>query len=105
MMAYLNNIRKMAAYKGDMLLRQLTGSILRSSWQKDVLARAQGQSALAGRAALARVHASCRKNLVDILVGVLVQTNFGGVLQMDGIPVGKELGQYYLKEHLDDTIG
>ena len=36
-------------------------------------------------------------------VGVLVQTNFGGVLQIDGIPVGKELGQYYLKEYLDDT--
>jgi D-aminopeptidase len=27
-------------------------------------------------------------------VGVLVQTNFGGVLQMGGAPVGKELGRY-----------
>ena len=27
-------------------------------------------------------------------VGVLVQTNFGGVLTMDGVPVGKELGSY-----------
>jgi D-aminopeptidase len=35
-------------------------------------------------------------------VGILVQTNFGGVLQMDGIQVGKKLGQYYLKEKLDD---
>lgn len=34
-------------------------------------------------------------------VGVLVQTNFGGVLQMLGIPVGQILGQYYLKEQLD----
>jgi D-aminopeptidase len=25
---------------------------------------------------------------------VLVQSNFGGVLQVDGVPVGKELGQY-----------
>jgi D-aminopeptidase len=30
-------------------------------------------------------------------VGVLVQTNFGGVLTIDGAPVGQELGQYYLK--------
>ncbi len=30
-------------------------------------------------------------------LGVLVQTNFGGVLTVDGVPVGKELGQYYLK--------
>lgn len=35
-------------------------------------------------------------------LGVLVQSNFGGVLQIDGFPVGKELGQYYLKEELDD---
>lgn len=35
-------------------------------------------------------------------IGALVQTNFGGVLQMDGIPVGKELGQYDLKEVLEN---
>jgi D-aminopeptidase len=34
-------------------------------------------------------------------VGVLVQTNYGGVLQMDGLPVGKELGQYYLRDAVD----
>ena len=31
-----------------------------------------------------------------------MQANFGGVLQIDGIPVGKRLGQYYLKEALAD---
>lgn len=34
-------------------------------------------------------------------IGALVQTNFGGTLQMDGIPVGKLLGQHYLKEAFD----
>src|SRR3989440_5232792 len=34
-------------------------------------------------------------------VGVLVQTNFGGVLNVNGAPVGRELGQYYLKEELE----
>ena len=34
-------------------------------------------------------------------VGVLVQTNFGGVLQIDGVPIGQELGKFYLKEQLD----
>ncbi|HEY4766933.1 MAG TPA: P1 family peptidase [Candidatus Sulfotelmatobacter sp.] len=33
-------------------------------------------------------------------VGVLVQTNFGGVLTIAGAPVGRELGQYYLREEL-----
>ena len=31
-------------------------------------------------------------------VGVLVQTNFGGVLTIDGAPIGVELGKYYLKD-------
>lgn len=35
-------------------------------------------------------------------VGVLVQTNFGGVLQVDGAPVGEELGQFYLSKQLKD---
>ena len=34
-------------------------------------------------------------------VGVLVQTNFGGVLTMNGAPVGRELGRYYLREDLE----
>jgi D-aminopeptidase len=33
-------------------------------------------------------------------VGVLVQTNYGGVLQVAGVPVGQALGQYYLKDEL-----
>jgi len=33
-------------------------------------------------------------------VGVLVQTNFGGILTINGTPVGRELGRYYLKEQL-----
>jgi D-aminopeptidase len=37
-------------------------------------------------------------NLGGYTVGVLVQTNFGGVLTINGAPVGRELGQYYLKD-------
>jgi D-aminopeptidase len=33
-------------------------------------------------------------------VGVLVQTNFGGVLTIDGTPVGVELGRYYLHDQI-----
>lgn len=36
-------------------------------------------------------------------VGVLVQTNFGGVLNIDGVPVGKELKKYYLSDKLNET--
>ena len=37
-------------------------------------------------------------------VGVIVQTNFGGVLQIDGVPVGKELGKYYLADKLNNPV-
>ena len=33
-------------------------------------------------------------------LGVLVQSNFGGVLTINGAPVGRELGRYYLKDEL-----
>lgn len=35
-------------------------------------------------------------------VGVLVQTNFGGVLTINGAPIGKKLGQYAFKNQLED---
>ncbi len=37
----------------------------------------------------------------DFTVGVLVQSNFGGVLQILGAPVGQTLGQYYGRGSLD----
>ena len=36
-------------------------------------------------------------------VGVLVQTNFGGILQINGVPIGQELGQFYLKDQLENS--
>ncbi len=41
------------------------------------------------------------ESLGGYTVGVLVQTNFGGVLQISGVPVGKELGQYYFRNQLE----
>jgi D-aminopeptidase len=45
--------------------------------------------------------ASSRKlprELGGYVVGVLVQTNFDGLLTIAGAPVGRELGRYYLKD-------
>jgi len=36
-------------------------------------------------------------------IGVLVQSNFGGVLQIDGAPVGQELGRFAFQEALGDS--
>ena len=46
------------------------------------------------------------KSLGGYTVGVLVQTNYGGVLEMAGIPVGKELKNYsYSKNIMQDVDG
>ena len=39
-------------------------------------------------------------NLGGWTVGVLVQSNYGGVLQVAGVPVGQALGKYFLKDEL-----
>ncbi len=38
-------------------------------------------------------------------VGVLVQSNYGGVLQMLGVPIGKELGQYAYRRNVEEGSG
>jgi D-aminopeptidase len=45
------------------------------------------------------------QNLGGYTVGVLVQTNFGGVLSIAGAPVGQELGRYYLHDELQEGSG
>jgi D-aminopeptidase len=44
-------------------------------------------------------------NLGGWTVGVLVQTNYGGVLNVAGVPVGQALGQFYLKDELSKASG
>ncbi len=43
------------------------------------------------------------QSLGGYTVGVLVQTNYGGILEINGAPVGKELGRYYLKDALNGS--
>jgi len=43
------------------------------------------------------------KSMGGYTVGVLVQSDFGGVLQIDGVPVGKELKKFYLVDKLNET--
>jgi D-aminopeptidase len=45
------------------------------------------------------------KSLGGYTVGVLVQSNFGGVLQVLGAPVGKELGRYAFKNDVERERG
>jgi len=43
-------------------------------------------------------------NLGGYTVGVIVQTNFGGVLQIAGVNVGRELGKFAFSNHLLNNV-
>lgn len=45
------------------------------------------------------------ESLGGYTVGVLVQSNFGGVLEIAGKPIGQLLEQYSFKDHLDNADG
>lgn len=45
------------------------------------------------------------KSLGGYTVGVLVQTNFGGTLEIAGVPVGKELGNYPFRDAIGKADG
>jgi D-aminopeptidase len=93
---YLNDIRGRHVTAGDVL------NAIKSAKEGIVAEGAVG----AGTGTVAfgfkgGIGTSSRKlppSLGGYTVGVLVQTNFGGVLTINGAPVGRELGQYYLKD-------
>ena len=45
------------------------------------------------------------QRLGGFTIGVIVQTNFGGVLTIDGVPVGKEMKQYAFADALEKSDG
>ena len=44
----------------------------------------------------------CSPGVWGYTVGALVLTNFGGILDIAGVPVGKELGQYSYRQETAD---
>jgi D-aminopeptidase len=99
----LNNIRKMAVTKGHVITAISKASSGRVA--EGCVGAGTGTICFGWKGGIgtsSRVLPPSGK-LGRYTVGVLVQTNFSGVLQIDGIPVGRELGQYYLKEYLEDN--
>lgn len=97
---FLNDIRRRPITEGDVL------AAIRAAAPGPVLEGAVG----AGRGTVAfgwkgGIGTASRRLPVTLggwTVGVLVQSNFGGVLTINGAPVGQELGSYYLKGQVGD---
>ena len=71
--------------------------------QEGVVGAGTGTSAFGWKAGIGTSSRRLPESLGGYTLGVLVQSNYGGVLQMDGLPVGEELGQYYLKDAVTDN--
>lgn len=97
----LNNIRRMAVTKAHVL--EAIRSAASGPVAEGCVGAGTGTVCFWWKGGIGTSSRLLPKNLGGYTLGALVQTNFGGVLQMYGIPVGKHLGQYYLKEQLNDA--
>ena len=97
----LNNIRKMAVTKEHVLAaieKASSGPVA-----EGCVGAGTGTVCFGWKGGIGTSSRLLPEQLGGYTVGALAQANFGGILQMDGVPVGKHLGQYYLRESLEDT--
>jgi D-aminopeptidase len=96
----LNNIRKIAVTKEH--VRQAIDHASSGPVTEGCVGAGTGTICFGWKGGIGTSSRVLPEKLGGYTIGALVQTNFGGVLQMDGISVGKQLGQYYLKEVLEN---
>lgn len=98
---YLNDIRGMHVTKDDVwrsIRAASTGPV-----EEGNVGAGTGTVCFGWKGGIGTASRKLPVSLGGYTVGVLVQTNFGGVLQVAGLPVGKELKKYYLSDQLNNT--
>ena len=97
-------------YLNDIRGRHLDASLIRESIESASAGPVEEGSVGAGRGTIlfgwkGGIGTSSRQ-LPSVLgghmIGVLVQANYGGVLMVDGIPIGQKLGQYFMQDLVDE---
>lgn len=99
--SYLNDIRGRHVKQTDVLVaidKATAGPV-----QEGNVGAGTGTVCFGWKGGIGTASRKLPKTLGDYTVGVLVQTNFGGVLEIAGVPVGVELGKYSFKETLDKS--
>jgi D-aminopeptidase len=96
---YLNDIRGRHIVKEDVIraIQTATGGPV----EEGAVGAGTGTVAFGFKGGIGSASRHLPAALGDYTVGVLVQTNFGGILTINGAPVGRELGRYFLKEVLE----
>lgn len=98
---YLNDIRSRHLSKDDVL--DAIESASESNTEQGNVGAGTGTVAFGFKGGIGTSSRRLPEKSGGYTVGVLVQTNFGGVLQVDGLPVGKELGKYFMSDELNDS--
>lgn len=98
---YLNDIRGRHVSKEDVLTA--IKSAKSGTVEQGNVGAGTGTIAFGYKGGIGTSSRKLPERLGGFTVGVLVQSNFGGVLQIAGVPVGKELGKYYLSDELNDS--
>ena len=96
----LNNIRKRALT--PKLIRRAIEKAESGPVEEGAVGAGKGTRAFGWKGGIGTSSRRLPESLGGWTVGILVQSNFGGVLMIDGVRVGEALGQYYLQEHLDN---
>jgi D-aminopeptidase len=98
---YLNDIRGRNVTKQNVLKAILLAS--NGKVKQGNVGAGTGTVAFGFKGGIGTSSRKLPKKLGGYTVSVLVQTNFGGVLSIAGVPVGKELGKYYLGDKLKNS--
>jgi D-aminopeptidase len=96
---YLNDIRGRHITSADVInaIKTATGGAV----EEGAVGAGTGTVAFGFKGGIGTSSRRLPASLGGHTVGALVQTNFGGVLTIAGVPVGKALGRYYLKDELE----
>ena len=103
---FLNNIRGLHVKESHVLEAIRTASA--GPVAEGAVGAGTGTSAFGWKGGIGTSSRRLPQGLGGYTVGALIQSNYGGVLVMDGIPVGEELDRYYLRDQLrggDDAAG
>jgi D-aminopeptidase len=101
--AFLNAIRSRPV--GRDAVRAALGSAASGPVAEGSVGAGAGTTAFEWKGGIGTSSRVLPRTLGGYTVGVLVQTNFGGVLQVLGAPVGRELGKYAFKNDLERERG
>ncbi len=95
---FLNNIRGLHVKESHVLEAIRTASA--GPVAEGAVGAGTGTSAFGWKGGIGTSSRRLPESLGGYTVGALIQSNYGGVLVMDGIPVGEELDRYYLRDQL-----